>query len=229
MAERHHAKRRQDVVLQRAPVDACGVRIAVLCDVGAHVALGEVGDGGAGLGQERARLLAPLDAVDDLGSTFAGLCGGDLAVGAEGDAAWRATRPALDDVDLAPRGVDTHAEARELPVPDDDVALGDRERVHRPAREGQRATARHPRHIPTPTHPVNGKHTVITSQLTEITAPARTRASVGGQDAGAGWQARKLEVIGMGYRCPARLGGLTCAARVSGFQFRDASHEASSK
>ena len=42
----------QDVVLQRAPVDACGVRIAVLCDVGAHVALGEVGDGGAGLGQE---------------------------------------------------------------------------------------------------------------------------------------------------------------------------------
>ena len=148
-AKRHHAERRQDVVLERAPVDACGVRIAVLCDVGAHVALGEVGDGGAGLGQERTRFLAPLDAVDDLGCALAGLGGGDLAVGAEGDAAWPATRPALDDVDLAPRGVDAHAEAGQLAVPDDDVALGDRERVHRPARERQRATARHPRHIPT--------------------------------------------------------------------------------
>ena len=152
-AKRHHAERRQDVVLQRAPVDACGVRIAVLCDVGAHVALGEVGDGGAGLGQERARFLAPLDAVDDLGCAFARLCGGDLAVGAERDAAWRAARPALDDVDLAARGVDAHAEARELTVPDDDVARGGRERVHRPARKRQRATARHPRHIPTPHTP----------------------------------------------------------------------------
>ena len=33
-AKRHHAERRQDVVLQRAPVDAGGMRIAVLCDVG---------------------------------------------------------------------------------------------------------------------------------------------------------------------------------------------------
>ena len=77
MAKRHHAKRRQDMVLQRAPVDACGVRIAVLGDVGAHVALGEVGDGcAAGLGQERARFLAPLDAVDDLGRALTGLGGG---------------------------------------------------------------------------------------------------------------------------------------------------------
>ena len=51
-AKRHHAEGRQDVVLQRAPVDAGGVCIAVLCDVGAQVALGEVGDGGAGLGYE---------------------------------------------------------------------------------------------------------------------------------------------------------------------------------
>ena len=104
-------------------------------------------------GRSAARLLAPLDAVDDLGCALTRLCGGDLAVGAERDAAWRATRPALDDVDLAARGVDAHAEAGELTVPDDDVALGDRERVHRPAREGQRATARHPRHIPTPHTP----------------------------------------------------------------------------
>ena len=110
-AKRHHAEGGEDVVLKGAPVDACGVRIAVLCDVGAHVALGEVGDGGAGLGQECCGFLAPLDAVDDLGCALAGLCGGDLAVGAEGDAAWPATRPALDDVDLAARGVDAHAEA----------------------------------------------------------------------------------------------------------------------
>ena len=147
-AKRHHSERRQDVVLQRAPVDACGVRIAVLCDVGAHVALGKVGDGGAGLGQERARFLAPLDAVDDLGCALACLGCGDLAVCAQRDAAWRATRPALDDVDLAARGIDAHPEACQRTVPDDDIARGDRERVHRPAGEGQRATARHPRHIP---------------------------------------------------------------------------------
>ena len=127
--------------------------IAVLCDVGAHVALGEVGDGGAGLGQECCGFLAPLDAVDDLGCALTGLGGGDLAVGAERDAAWPTTRPALDDVDLAARGVDAHAEARQLPVPDDDIARGDRERVHRPARKRQRATTRHPRHIPTPHTP----------------------------------------------------------------------------
>ena len=104
-------------------------------------------------GRSAAGFLAPLDAVDDLGCALAGLCGGDLAVGAERDAAWPATCPALDDVDLAARGVDAHPEARQLTVPDDDVALGDRERVHRPARERQRATARHPRHIPTPHTP----------------------------------------------------------------------------
>ena len=104
-------------------------------------------------GRSAARFLAPLDAVDDLGCALARLGCGDLAVGAERDTAWRATRPALDDVDLAARGVDAHAEARQLTVPDDDVARGDRERVHRPAREGQRATARHPRHIPTPHTP----------------------------------------------------------------------------
>ena len=104
-------------------------------------------------GKSAAGFLAPLDAVDDLGRAFACLGCGDLAMGAEGDAAWPATRPALDDVDLAARGIDAHAEAGQRTVPDDDITLGDRERVHRPAREGQRATARHPRHIPTPHTP----------------------------------------------------------------------------
>ena len=227
-AKRHHAKRRQDVVLQRAPVDACGVRIAVLCDVGAHVALGEVGDGGAGLGQERARFLAPLDAVDDLGCALACLGGGDLAVGAERDAAWRATRPALDDVDLAPRGVDAHAEARQLAVPDDDVALGDRERVHRPASQSVSVLRRG--------IPVTSQRTTPRKRQARRHHFATDRNHCPGAHARVRWRPRrgrqlassKTDVIGMGYRCPARLGGFTRAARVSGFQFRDASHEASS-
>ena len=144
--ERHHAKRRQDVVLERAPVDAGGMRVAVLGHVGAHVALGEVGDGGAAPGRRHGRLLAPLDAVDDLGRAEPRLRRGDLAVGAEGDAARAAAGAALDDVDLPARGVDAHAEAGELPVPEDDVAVCGAERVHRAAGERERATARHSRH-----------------------------------------------------------------------------------
>ena len=100
--ERHHAEGGEDVVLERAPVDAGGMGVAVLRDMGVQVALGEVGDGGAGLGRGRYRLLAPLDAVDDLGCAEPGLRRGELAVGAEGDAPGRALAPALDDVDLAP-------------------------------------------------------------------------------------------------------------------------------
>ena len=127
-AERHHAECREDVVLQRAPVDAGGVGVAVLGDVGGHVALREVGDGhGAGLGRGHGGVLAPLDAVDDLGGAEpAGLRCGDLAVGAEGDAAWAAAGAALHDVDLAAGGIDADAEAGEVPVPDDDIARGRR-------------------------------------------------------------------------------------------------------
>ena len=146
--ERHHAERGQDVVLERAPVDAGGVGVAVDCDVGAQVAGCEVCDGGAGLGGRRCGLLAPLDAVDDLGGALAGLGGGELAVGAEGDAPGPALGPALDHVDLAPRGVDPDAEAGQLAVPEDPVPLLDRETVHRPAAQRKPATARHRRHIP---------------------------------------------------------------------------------
>ena len=144
-AERHHAERGEDVVLQRAAVDAGGVGVAVLRHVGAHVALGEVGDGGAGAGREHGGLLAPLDAVDDAGGAEPGLCRGDLAVGAEGDAAGPAACAGLHDVDLAARGIDAHAEAGQLAVPDDDVALAGAQRVHRAPRENKRATTRHHR------------------------------------------------------------------------------------
>ena len=81
-----------------------------------EVAGGEVGYGGAGLGQGRDRLLAPLDAVDNLGGAEARLRCCKLAVAAEGDPPGHAPAPALDDVDLAARGVDPDPEARQLPV-----------------------------------------------------------------------------------------------------------------
>ena len=153
-AERHHAEGGEDVVLQRAPVDAGGVGVAVLCDVGGHVALCEVGDGhGAGLGRGHGGVLAALDAVDDLGGAEPRLRCGDLAVGAEGDAARAAAGAALHDVDLAAGGIDADAEAGELAVPDDDVARGRGERVHRPSRQRHRATPRHRRHVPRPNIP----------------------------------------------------------------------------
>ena len=124
-AKRHHAEGGEDVVLQRAPVDAGGVGVAVLGDVGGHVALCEVGYGdGAGVRRGHGGVFAALDAVDDLGGAEPGLRRGDLAVGAEGDAAGAAACAALDDVDLAARGIDADAEAREVAVPDDDVAGG---------------------------------------------------------------------------------------------------------
>ena len=143
--ERHHAERGQDVVLEGASVDAGGMGVAVLCDMGAQVARGEVCDGDAGLNDG---LLALLDAVDDLGCAEPGLRGGELAVGAQRHAPGRTARAALNDVDLAARGVDADPEARELAVPEDLVLPRHREAVHRLAAERQLATARHDRHIP---------------------------------------------------------------------------------
>ena len=120
------------MVLERAPVDAGGMGVAVLGHVGAQVAGREVGDGGAGLGRRCCGLLAPLDAVDGLGGAEPGLRRRKLAVGAERDPPGPALRPALDDVDLAPRGVDADPEARQLAVPEDPVPARDRETVHRP-------------------------------------------------------------------------------------------------
>ena len=97
--ERHHGEGGEDVVLERSSVDAGGMGVAVLRDMGVQVALGEVGDGGAGLNEG---FLAPLDAVDDLGCAEAGLRRGERAVGAEGDAPGRTACAALNHVDLAP-------------------------------------------------------------------------------------------------------------------------------
>ena len=147
--EGHHAERGQDVVLERASVDAGGMGVAVLRDVSAQVTGGEVSAGGAGLGRGRYRLPAALDAVDDLGCAEPGLRGGELAVGTEGDALRPAPAPALHDIDLPPRGVDPDPEARELPVPEDLVLPLHREAVHPPPAQRQLTTTRHSRQIPT--------------------------------------------------------------------------------
>ena len=102
-----------------ASVDAGGMGVAVLRHVGAQVAGREVGYGGAGLGRRCGGFLAPLDAVDGLGGAEPGLRRRKLAVGAEGDAPGPALGPALDDVDLPPRGVDADAEAGQLAIPED--------------------------------------------------------------------------------------------------------------
>ena len=94
--KRHHAQRRQDVVLERAPVDACGMGVAVNCHVGAQVAGCEVAHRGAGLGRRCGGLLAPLDAIDGLGGAEPGLCRRKLAVGAERDAAEAAEETAAE-------------------------------------------------------------------------------------------------------------------------------------
>ena len=88
-ATRHGAEGGQDVVLEGAAVDACGMGAAVLCDVAAHVPPGEIEDGEVGLRHGRCRVLALLDAVDDGGGALSGLVRGDVAVLSESDALGR--------------------------------------------------------------------------------------------------------------------------------------------
>ena len=83
--ERHHAERGQDVVLKRSPIDAGGMGVAVLRDVGAQVALSEVCDGGAGLGRGAGiGSLPPLMRSMTWAGAEPGLRGGELARGSRG-------------------------------------------------------------------------------------------------------------------------------------------------
>ena len=142
-AERQRAQRRQDVVVERAAIDAGRVRVAVDRHVGAQVARGELGDGGLGAAAQGVCVLAPLDAVDDPGGPLARLLGAERAVGAEGDAARRTVGPALHHIDLAARGIDAHAEAGEVAVPVDRVRAAGRQALHRAPGNGEAAPPGH--------------------------------------------------------------------------------------
>ena len=65
LGDRLVSQRRQDVVVQRAPVDALRVRVAVHRDMRLHVAFRQVGDRQHRLGRRRNQVFALLDAVDD--------------------------------------------------------------------------------------------------------------------------------------------------------------------
>ena len=154
LVDRQGAERREDVVPQRSPVDPRGVGVAVHRDVRLHVPLRQAGHGRHGLGLRRRRILALLDAVDDVGRSPARLVGGELAVPAQGDAPGSVRSPALHDVDLAARGIDPHTEPGQVPVPEDGVSALGRERVdgafgdRQVGLSGHRLGFRHPVIIP---------------------------------------------------------------------------------
>ncbi len=85
-SDRHLSQRRQDVVVERSPVDPLGVRVTVHRHMRLHVPFRQIGNGERGLRRCRHRVLAPFDAVDDGNRLFARLLDGELAMPAEGNA-----------------------------------------------------------------------------------------------------------------------------------------------
>ena len=128
-ADRHLPQRRQDVVVERPPVDPGGRCRAARRHPIAHVAFRQVGHGRLGRRRGRQRVLAPLDAVDGNYRAAARLLGGNLAMATQGRAPRPAGTPALDDILLQARRIDPDAEARQVPVPEDGVPVLDRQRV----------------------------------------------------------------------------------------------------
>ena len=80
LAHTHLAQRRQDVVVERPPVDLRARRPAVRGHVIAHVALGENGHRRLGRRRRGNRVLAPLDAVDGLRRQASCPVGGEFPV-----------------------------------------------------------------------------------------------------------------------------------------------------
>ena len=80
LANTHLAQRRQDVVVERPPVDLRARRPAVRGHVVAHVALGENGHRRLGLRRRGNRVLAPLDAINGLRRPAPRLVGGEFPV-----------------------------------------------------------------------------------------------------------------------------------------------------
>ena len=111
LPERLLSQGRQDVVLQRQAVVLRRARLAADLDMVLEAALREIGDGGL---RRRSRILAPLDAVDD-NSRLAPMLFDRLVADPPQRDPLQAGRPAgLDDVELAPGGVDPHAETGDI-------------------------------------------------------------------------------------------------------------------
>ena len=117
----------KDVVPQREPVAVCRVRPAPGLDMVLEPACRQIGDGGRGRGPW---VLAPLDAVDDLGRLAPARIHRLGAHPPERHPLQAGRTPGLDDVELAPGGVDAHAEACGVAVPEDRVLAVGAEPVH---------------------------------------------------------------------------------------------------
>ena len=74
-------------------------------------------------------VLAPLDAVDDNGRLLSSLVGGEVAVEPERDPLRSGGPSRLHDVGLAAGGLDVHAKACQVPVPEHGILLADGERI----------------------------------------------------------------------------------------------------
>ena len=108
-----------DEQLHRTPVLGLGARLAVGGDIFLKESLPQLAHGGRlGIPPVPRRVLARPHVGDDLGGPGAGICGGGRSMRADRHLYNSAAIAGLDDIDLTARGMDTHAEALEVVVPD---------------------------------------------------------------------------------------------------------------
>ena len=143
------AKRGEDVVPDGQPVVLGRARLAPHRHVLIEAAFGQIGHGGL---QRRLcwdRVLAPLDPIDDDGRLASALIDRLAADPSQGDPLQAGRPPGLDDVELAPGGVDTDAEARQVAVPEDRVLAVGLQPLHNPLGQLEGTSLGH-RHSPGP-------------------------------------------------------------------------------
>ena len=133
----------QDVVLQGHPVVLGRVRLAPDRDMVLEAACGEVGDGGLRRRFRGLRILAPLDAVDDNSRLAPALIDRLGADRPQGHPLQAGRPPGLDDVELAPGGVDPYPEAGEVAVPEDGILVLGLQPFHNPFGQSERTPLRH--------------------------------------------------------------------------------------
>ena len=108
-----------------------------------EIPLRQTGHREHGRGRRRKGILAALDPVDDRRAPLPRLPGGEVAVPPETDAPEPGRPSGLDHVDLAAAGVDAHAEAGEVAVPEDGILLLDAKRVDGALGDSEFASPRH--------------------------------------------------------------------------------------
>ena len=115
----------EDAVVDDLAVEPCGAGLQMGGGVLLHEALGQVGHGGAspGSGRLSGQIAAGLCEGDDLCGLGPRRSRGDRPVRPDGDFDGSSLVSVLDDVDLSPGRMDAHAEALDVVIPDDALAL----------------------------------------------------------------------------------------------------------